>query len=277
MAERAIVTIVVVAHSVREELERCFESIVQHAAVPVEVILVDNASTDDSVAWTREFYPDVTVVELPANVGVAARDHGLRLARSRYTMFLDSDAALTSGALPKMVAALDAHPEWGLIGPRLVYSDGTLQLSSRRYPPLLLPLLRRPPLGRYFEHRRTVRHHLMTDIDHSVTRPVLYVLGACQMFRTELAQKAGPFTDRVFLGWDDAEWCIRIRDAGGEIVYFPDATVIHDYRRLTKQQPVSRAALRQLRAHVDFQVMYGRRRAEFKRLERQLDRSGSAG
>ena len=173
------VTVVVVAHSVREELARCLESVRRHSAMPVDVILVDNASTDGTVPWMREAHPEVTVVELPANVGVAARDHGLRRAQGRYTMFLDSDAQLTDGALPAMVSALDAHPGWGLVGPRLVGDDGELQLSSRRFPPRLLPLLRRPPLARFFEDSAVVRRHLMADDDHERVRPVLYVLGAC--------------------------------------------------------------------------------------------------
>jgi N-acetylglucosaminyl-diphospho-decaprenol L-rhamnosyltransferase len=261
---------------VRNELERCFESIASHAGMAVETILVDNASTDDTLEWVATAHPEVSVVALPENVGVAARDQGLRRAQSRFTMFLDSDAALTEGALPAMANALDEHPGWGLVGPRLVYDDGTLQLSTRRYPPLLLPVLRRPPLDRFFEHGRTVRHHLMSDDDHDRTRGVLYVLGACQLFRTSLARAAGPFDDRVFLGWDDADWCIRIRDAGGEIVYFPEATVIHSYRRLTRSRPVSSAALKMLRAHARFQWKYLRRRRELVQVGRELDRRAAA-
>jgi N-acetylglucosaminyl-diphospho-decaprenol L-rhamnosyltransferase len=271
-----VVTIVIVAHSVRGELERCLGSIAAHSGLPVRTILVDNASTDGTQAWVREAHPEVELVELPENVGVAARDHGLRRSSSPYTMFLDSDAALTDGALPAMVAALEEHESWGLLGPRLAYDDGGLQLSTRRYPPLTLPLLRRPPLSRFFEDGATVRRHLMADDDHARTRPVLYVLGACQLFRTSLARIAGPFDDRVFLGWDDADWCFRIRDAGGEVVYFPEATVIHSYRRLTSRKPVSRAAWRQLKAHAYFQWRYRRRRRELIALSERLDRAAAA-
>ncbi|MDQ3609596.1 MAG: glycosyltransferase family 2 protein [Actinomycetota bacterium] len=266
------VTIVVVASSVRQELERCFDSIASHAGMSVETVLVDNASMDDTLTWVGTAHPEVEVIALGRNIGVAARDHGLRRARGRYTMFLDSDAALTPGALPTMVGALEANPSWGLVGPRLVYGDGTLQLSARRFPPMLLPLLRRPPLSRYFDDSPTVRRHLMADEPHDHARPVLYVLGACQLFRTSLARIAGPFDDRVFLGWDDADWCIRIRDAGGEIVYLPDATVVHEYRRLTASRPLSRAAWRQLRAFVHFQRTYGARRRELLLLQEDLDR-----
>ena len=266
------VTIVVVAHSVRDELERCFASIADHAGLPVHTILVDNASEDDTVDWVRGAHPEVEVVPMQGNLGVAARDHGLRRSRSPYTMFLDSDAALTPDALPAMVSALDENPEWGLLGPRLVYDDGSLQMSCRRFPPLGLPLYRRPPFDRIFERRRAVRHHLMAEFDHLRTRPVLYVLGACQLFRTSLARRAGPFDDRVFLGWDDADWCLRIRDAGGEIVYFPEATVFHSYRRQTRRQPASRAAIRQLVAFLYFQRTYWSRREALLSLQEDLDR-----
>jgi GT2 family glycosyltransferase len=170
-----------------------------------------------------------------------------------------------------MLDAMDENPGWGLIGPRLLNEDGTVQLSSRRFPPLLLPLLRRPPLDRFFEDGPRVGRHLMADFDHGRTRPVLYVLGACQLFLTSLARAAGPFDNRVFLGWDDADWCFRIRDAGGEIVYFAGAEVIHTYRRKTRAEPVSRAALRQLRAFLYFQRKYARRRRELIELGDQLD------
>ncbi len=268
---RPDVTVVVVAFDVRRQLERCLASIATHAGVETETVLVDNASTDGTSTWVQQKHPDVEVIELPENIGVAARQNGLARARGRYTMFLDSDAALTSGALPAMVSALDEHADWGLIGPRLVYDDGTLQLSCRRFPPRLLPLLRRPPLARFFEDRDIVQKHLMTDFDHEHVRPVFYVLGACQLFRTSLARTVGRVDAHIFFGPDDIDWCIRIRDAGGEVVYFPQATAVHSYRRMTSGAPVSAAALRHLRAFAYFQWKYRRRRREFLQLENALD------
>jgi N-acetylglucosaminyl-diphospho-decaprenol L-rhamnosyltransferase len=266
------VTVVIVAHTERGELERCLGSIRDHAALPVQTILVDNASTDDTVTWVRAHHPGVEIVELEENIGVAARQHGLERARAPLTMFLDSDAALTPGALPAMVAAFERNPSWGLIGPRLIGDDGALQLSTRRFPPRSLPLLRRPPLSRWFEDSKLVQHHLMTDIDHGQVRSVLYVLGACQLFRTSLARSAGPFADWIFLGHDDADWCFRIRDAGGEIIYFPAATVVHTYRRRTAASPISRASLRMFRAFAKFQWRYRGRRRELLELQEHLDR-----
>jgi GT2 family glycosyltransferase len=270
------VTIVVVASSVRHELERCFASIAEHARVSTQVILVDNASKDDTREWVRAAHPDLTVVELERNIGVAARQEGLARARGRFTMFLDSDAALTAGALPAMVDALDRNPDWGLVGPRLVYEDGGLQLSARRFPSLALPFLRRPPLARWFEESASVRRHLMSDIGVDRPRSVLYVLGACQIFRTELAHAVGPFDSRIFFGPDDADWCIRIRDAGGDVVYYPGAVVVHAYRRMTSAKPVSGAALKHLKAFYYFQWKYRNRRRALIRLGEDLDRRAAA-
>jgi GT2 family glycosyltransferase len=265
-----VVTIVIVAHSELGDLERCLASIDEHGEVTVQVVLVDNASTDGTVAWVAENHPGVEIVELPENIGVAARQYGMERSRGELTMFLDSDAELTAGALPMMVEAFRRNPGWGLI-------DGNLQLSCRRFPPLILPLVRRPPLSWFLEDSAVVRRHLMADVDHTVTRPVLYVLGACQIFRSSLAREAGPFPDWIFLGPDDTEWCIRIRDAGGDVVYLPEATVIHRYMRRTRRSPISRAAFRHLRSFAAFQWRYRRRRRELIALQEELDRRAEAG
>jgi N-acetylglucosaminyl-diphospho-decaprenol L-rhamnosyltransferase len=267
-----VVTIVIVAHSELGDVKGCLASIQEHAELAVQVVLVDNASTDDTVPWVREHHPSVEIVELSENIGVAARGQGINRAQGELIMFLDSDAELTEGAMPTMVEALERNPGWGLIGPRLVDGDGNLQLSCRRFPPRSLPLVRRPPLSRFLDDSALVRRHLMADIDHGHARPVLYVLGACQLFRSSLAREAGPFPDWIFLGPDDIEWCIRIRDAGGEVIYLPEATVVHKYQRRTRQSPLSRTALRHMRAFAEFQWRYRKRRRELIRLQEELDR-----
>ncbi len=271
-----LVSIVIVAHSVRHELEDCLPSIAAHAGVPTETILVDNASTDDTVEWVRSEHPDVRLVQLQENIWDTARNPGMALARGRYTMFLDSDARLTEGALAAMVSALEENTEWGLLGPKLVYPDGTLQLSCRRFPPVLLPVMRRPPLRRWLDSSPPVMRHLMSDFDYSATRPVLYLIAACHLFRTALGREIGELDTAISDGGcDDSDWCIRFWDAGSQVVYCPEATVIHDYRRASNKSPISRIAFQHLKSFGRLQWKYRHRRAELARLADRLDRAES--
>jgi N-acetylglucosaminyl-diphospho-decaprenol L-rhamnosyltransferase len=250
----------------------CLASVEQHAApVACEVFLVDNGSEDGTADAVEEAFPTVHVIRLDGNIGVAARNEGLRRARGRLRMFLDSDARLTPGALPELVAFLDANPDAGLVGPKLLYEDGTLQLSARRFPPPLLPLVRRPPLSRYFDDSAMVRRHLMADEPHDRTREVEYVLGACQLFTAQAQKAAGEIDSHIFFGADDADWCFRIREAGLSVVYCPHASVVHGYRRASASRPFSRIALEHLKSYGRFQWKWRKQRARLLREGREMD------
>jgi GT2 family glycosyltransferase len=265
-------TAIVIAHDVRDEVLACLESLERHHGdLRLQIVVVDNGSRDGTADAVASRHPDVEVVRLERNAGMPARNEGLRRARGRHRMFIDSDASVTAGALETLVAVLDGDPSLGLVGPRLVYRDGRRQLSTRRYPPLLLPILRRPPLGRFFEHRATIRRHLMADEPGDRQRRVEYVLGACQVFRAEAQAAAGEIDRHIWYGHDDADWCFAIRRAGFAIGYAPDADVVHDYRRSSARSPVSMLALRQLWAHMYFQAKWWRHRARLRAEGRAMD------
>lgn len=254
-------SIIVVARDARAEVLHCLHAIDEHrGGLEVETILIDNASSDGTVEAVAERFEDVKLERLSENRGVAARNNGLRLASGRYRMFLDSDAFLTRAALPTLVRFMEDHPKVGLVGPRLVYPDGTLQLSARRFPPMAMPFLRRPPLARFFDDGPTVRHHLMADDAHDHPREVEYVLGACQLFRAEAQRVVGEVDPWMFYGPDDADWCFRIRVAGFRVAYVPQATVIHGYRRSTAVRPVSVLAGRAFVNFYRFQWKWRRHR-----------------
>ncbi|MFZ1155347.1 MAG: glycosyltransferase family 2 protein [Solirubrobacteraceae bacterium] len=255
------VSIIVIAHNVREEVHLCLQSVAEHhGTLAVETILVDNASQDGTVESVAERFPRTRIVSLSSNEGGSARNHGLRIAQGRYCMFLDSDAQLTAGALADLIAFMDAHPQIGLIGPRLVYPDGRLQPSARRLPPRRLPLLRRPPLDRWFEDGQVVRRHLMLDVPTQGTREAEYVIGACQLFSAAAQQAIGELDPHIPFAPEDIDWCVRIRRAGYRVAYRPEATVIHDYRRTSAQRPFSRKGLEHLYGFAYFQWKWRRER-----------------
>lgn len=271
-------TAIVVGHDVRDEVLRCLDALSEHRGpLQLQTIVVDNASRDGTSEAVRRMHPEAEVLRVSRNAGMVARNAGLERARGRLRMFVDSDSAVTAGALETLVGVFDDHPTVGLAGPRLVYRDGSLQLSSRRYPPLLLPVLRRPPLGRWLEHGHTVREHLMADDPHDRRRRVEYVLGACQVFRAEAQRAAGGIDRRIWYGHDDADWCFAIRRAGWDVAYVPDAVVVHDYRRSSAARPLSNRAVRQLQAHLHFQAKWRRERGRLRAEGRAMDAEAMAG
>lgn len=258
-------SVIVIACDVREEVLRCLESIESYAGgLTVETILVDNGSSDGTVQAVVERFPTVEAIPLTRNEGEPARNHGLRRARGRHRMFLDSDARLLPQALPTLVRALENEPRIGLVSPRLIYPSGALQLNIRRYPPLMLPMLRRPPLARWLDNSPKVRHHLMADEPHDRRRRVEYTLGACQLFRADAQVAAGEVDDVIYWGPSDADWCFAIREAGFDVVYVPEAEVMHGYRRSSSTRPSSRLAARHLVGFVYFQLKWWRRRRALK-------------
>jgi N-acetylglucosaminyl-diphospho-decaprenol L-rhamnosyltransferase len=258
------VSIIIIALNVRDEVLAALASVRDHhGALAVQSIVVDNGSGDGTVEAVRERFPDVDVVALETNEGGSARNHGIRRATGRHMMFLDSDAALTPGALETLVAFLDARPDVGVIGPRLEYPDGGFQPSARRLPPILLPLLRRPPLSRWFEDGKVVRHHLQLDAPRDRTREAEYLIGACMIFSRVAQEAAGELDPKIPFAPEDIDWCVSIRLAGFRVAYVPSAVVIHSYRRSTASKPVSRAALQHLQG---FAYFVWKRRRVWRRL-----------
>jgi GT2 family glycosyltransferase len=134
--------------------------------------------------------------------------------------------------------------------------------------------MRRPPLRRFLDESPPVMRHMMADFDYATTRPVLYVIAACHLFRTELGRELGELDPAIGDGGcADSDWCIRFWEAGSQVVYYPEATVIHDYRRASNKSPVSRIAFRHLKSFGRLQWKYRYRRRELARLTERLDRA----
>jgi len=273
------VSLIIIGRDVRDEVLAAGRSVSAHPGVQrVEVFYVDNGSSDGSVDAVRGDYPEVTTIPLPVNEGGSARNHGLRRSRGRYVMFLDSDALLTAGALDELVRFLKGRRDVGLVGPRLVYKDGSFQPSARRLPPIYLPILRRPPLSRFFEDGSVVRHHLMLDEMERMpddVREVEYVIGACQLFSRAAVTAAGELDPGIpFVGAEDIDWCVSIRRAGLRIAYHPAVTVVHAYRRTSSRRPV-----RALQHLYGFAYFVFKRRRMWRALRadgRRIDAAGGA-
>lgn len=211
--------------------------------IPTEVIVVDNGSGDRSLEIVAATVPDARILRNTTNLGVArGRNEGVRLAGAPYVLFLDSDTEMAPGSLGAMVAFLDAHANAAVVGPKLVYPDGRLQYSSRKFPTLPGKILRVLP----FSWRRLIplaANEEMLDLDRSAPRKVDYVIGACQLIRRSILNELGGLDERMFYGPEDVDFCLRAWRAGWEVLYVPEAVVLHQEQRITHQR-LDRLALR---------------------------------
>lgn len=237
--EQPEVTFVIVAWRAREDALECLRSIREHAGLPHQIVVVDDGSGDGTPEAVRQAFPEAYVLAKDRNEGlVAGRNAALPLIRGRKVFMLDADTTLHSGAVPTLAGALDANPAIGLVGPKLVGSEGELQPSCRRYPPLLIPLMRRGPYAKINPNPRVHRRHMMQDFGHDTRRPVVWVSGAAQMWRADLPLRIGLYDRHVSsYGGEDLDWCLRVWSAGLEVHYVPDAVVTHHWQQVTKQNP----------------------------------------
>ena len=211
--------------------------LMQPREVALEIVVVDNGSTDGTPRVVREFMPDAKIIQNAGNLGVArARNQGVKAASGKYILFLDADTEMAAGSLGGMVRFLEGHPSVGIVAPRLVSPDGSLQFSCRRFPTVPGKLLRQLPLWL----RRAlplVAEEELHSIDRSVARPVDYVIGACQLIRKEMLDHIGLLDERMFYGPEDVDLCLRAWQAGWQVYYLPPAIVMHSEQRITRRQP----------------------------------------
>lgn len=246
---RPWLSVVVLTWNSSGDLLRCIRSIERCDGGGVELIVVDNGSNASHAERLARALggTSVRLLRCDHNVGVAGgRNLGLSAARGRYLSILDDDCVVTKGALSAMTGHLDEHRSVGVVGPRIVGFDGALQLSARRVPGVRSMLFNRPPLNRVWPDHPEVRRYLMADAPHDRVLEVDYVLGACQVFRREVWERLGPLDEGIFYGPEDADWCLRVRDAGWQVHYVPQAVVFHHYRRLAAANPLGRHQLSQL-------------------------------
>ena len=224
------IAVIIVNWNAREDLRHCLQSLLgdPKPVVDSSVWVVDNASSDGSPAMVASEFPDAHLIVNTENVGFSkANNQAIAQTDSRYAFLLNSDAAIHSGALEALVAYADAHPKAGVIGPRVLNPDGSLQFSCRRFPSLGAGFFRNTYLGRLFPNNKFARDYLMTDFDHAHDLPVDWVSGCAMLLRRDLIAEIGALDERFYMYCEDVDICQRAWDAGREVVYAPSAIVTH--------------------------------------------------
>jgi len=222
-----MVSIIIVNYNTSGLLGECLASVIAFTKnVECEIIVVDNASGDDSVAMVKKRFPQVRLVVNSENVGFSrANNAGAHGANGSFLLFLNSDTLFHEDTVGILSDALAAQPRIGAIGPRLVFGDGLVQPSFGRYPTIAT------------EFSAKLKHHLFTrwrrafsplmDRRNRRSRSVEWITGACLMVRREVFDSVGGFDETMFMYFEDVDLCKRIHDAGWDIIFHPATTLTH--------------------------------------------------
>ncbi len=203
-----------------------------------EVLVVDNNSEDASPDMVEREFPWVRLFRMARNLGFTGGHNYLLGQRSApHALLLNSDTIVHPGALSELLGFLRSHPDAGIVGPRLLNPDGSLQFSCRRFPNPVAALFRNTPVGRLFPNNRFTRDYLMQDMPHDQVREVDWVSGAAFLARKELMDKIGYLDPGFFMFCEDVDWCWRTWKAGSKVFYVPSATITHAIGRSTDKAP----------------------------------------
>ena len=237
---------VIVSHDVRDLLRGCLGSIEKSATrLKIDVWVVDNGSSDGTSTMIREQYPWVNLIESD-NVGFSRGNNlALRqiLARAesadlpRFVLLLNPDTELPPAALTTMVDFLEAHPEAGVVGPKLVRKDGSLDLACRRsFPSPGVSFYHFVGLGRIFPRSRLFGRYNLTFLDPDEISEVDSVVGAFMLVRGEILRTVGLLDEAFFMYGEDLDWALRIKKAGWKVLYNGAVSVFHLKRASSSQR-----------------------------------------
>jgi GT2 family glycosyltransferase len=241
-------SIVIVSWNVRKLLRRCLQSVMTEAQPSpddevfrignwgVEILVVDNASTDGSSEMVRDEFPQIHFIANDENRGfAAANNQGLALSQGRHLLLLNPDTEIVGDALATMIGYAQANGEVGALGPRLLNPDGSPQSSRRRFPTFSTGLVESTVVQEWWDDNRILRRYYMADTPDDAIQRVDWVMGACLLVRRQVYEQVGGLDEGYFMYSEELDWCRRIKDAGWEIVYLPTATIVHHEGKSSEQ------------------------------------------
>lgn len=226
-------SVCILTHNQRDLLPKCVTSCVteiERAGVSAEILIVDNASSDRYPQRCTALSPMVRVLRSEENLGFStANNRAIRASTGRYVLILNDDAILHEGSLELMLRTLDADGSLGVVGPKLLNPDGSVQISytNRRFPRVRSMLCQLIPFSHLLYKTRITRTILTDDLDLEASGETGYVAGACMLARRSALEAVGLFDENFFFFFEDADLCYRLKSAGWGTFYLPVARVTH--------------------------------------------------
>lgn len=254
-----LVSVIVVSYNTRhllDEMFRCLRAAAQ--AAQLQVIVVDNASRDQSAEHVADRYPEVELIRNDRNVGFGrANNQALERVRGEFVLLLNTDAFLEPGAIDQTLACLRRHPKVGVVGARLVGRDGVLQPSCRYFPSVLNEFVAQAGLVRLFPWVKPIDDMAW---DHRSDRECDWVPGCFYLMPRAVVDQVGLFDPRYFVYYEEVDHCRAVKNAGWKVLYTAVTTVVHVGGESAKQDAEITAAGRQNSAlQVESALLYHRK------------------
>ncbi len=205
-----------------------------------ELLIVDNNSGDSSVEMLKTRFPHVKLTENTENVGFSrACNQVIPTAQGQYVLLLNPDCEVTTNAVSRMSDYLDKNPDCGAVGPKVLNTDGTLQLACRRsFPSVKASFFRLTYLSKLFPKSRYFSEYNLTHADPDKELEVDALSGSCMMVRKDVIDRIGLLDEDIFMFGEDIDWCWRIKELGYRVVYIPDSVVYHVHGASSRFRPV---------------------------------------
>lgn len=222
-------SVIIVSWNAKSFLLECLKSVIEQTAqFDTEIIVVDNASIDGSVDAVRAGFPQVKLIKNTANLGFAkANNIGIAQSSGEYVCLINSDVTVLEGCIRNMADYLDENPRIGMLGPKILNSDGSLQSSCRGFPTLWNNLCRALALDSFFPRLQVFGGNMMRYWRHDEIRSVEVLSGCFWMVRREALDGVGLLDERFFIYAEDIDWCRRFHESRWDVMFFPLAEAVH--------------------------------------------------
>ncbi len=221
---------IIVNYNNSDVLNDCLESIYKTVdGIEFEIIVIDNSLKDNGIESIKKKFPEIKLIKNNKNVGFSrANNQAFKISEGDILLFLNPDIVLAEGAVTNMVTYLKSHKEIGVLGPKILNMDETLQYSCRSFPYVWTGLFNRYSLiTKLFPNNYFTTKYLLTDFDHNDVREVDWVSGSCMMISKDIFKKVGSFDENYFLFNEDVDLCKNMINIGHKTVYYPFAKVYH--------------------------------------------------